>query len=187
MIKRTALSILYANMDKADINKIYVGIDNGSSGSLGIIHPNGKALWFRTPVKKCRNYQKEEKNITRVDVPVLNKILDEHVIAEASVGDINSMVSVVLERPYSNIRGYNASLCAARALEATLISLEAYGLEYTFLDSKKWQHELLPGVEGRDELKKASFQKGLELFPGVKFKKDADSLLIAYWAKEQKL
>lgn len=95
---------------------------------------------------------------------------------------------VLLERPYCNPAGFNASMLAARALEATLVIVDLLKLDYQFVDSKEWQHVMLPkGIIGRDELKKASAETGRRLFPAVKFKKDADSLLMAEWAKRKGL
>lgn len=79
-------------------------------------------------------------------------------------------------------------MLAARALESTLVVLDLLGLDYRFVDSKEWQSIMLPkGIIGRDELKKSSFEVGKKLFPTTKFKKDADSLLMAQWAKNTNL
>lgn len=48
---------------------IFIGIDNGVSGSIGIIDEEGKAHLFPTPTKSDLNYQKTKvKHITRIDV-----------------------------------------------------------------------------------------------------------------------
>lgn len=167
------------------VANIIVGIDNGTSGSIAIIYPDDSALWFPTPIMKTRNYQKHEKNITRVDTKKLIQLLDHYVVSLIGVGSGREAI-VLLERPYANPGGFNASLSAARALEATLIALEHFNLLYHFEDSKGWQSVMLPiGTIGRDELKKASYEVGKKLFPDIKFKKDADSLLMALWAKRK--
>jgi hypothetical protein len=64
------------------------------------------------------------------------------------------------------------------------------GVSYFFIDSKEWQKELLSsGVIGHDDMKKASMEVGLQLFPsnGAFIKKhgDADGLLIAEWGRRK--
>lgn len=136
-----------------------------------------------TPVKRCRNYQKKEKHLKRVDAEKLFDVLYDRAFLPTTTGAVTHLL---LERPYSNPGGYNASLLAARALEATLVVIDLLGLEYQFVDSKEWQSVMLPkGIIGRDELKEASFAVGTQLFPEVKFKKDADSLLMAEWARRK--
>lgn len=150
----------------------YIGIDNGVSGSIGILGPD-LVRFHRTPVHKERSYTKDEKHISRVDVGELRKLLK----------GFPEDTLVLLERPMVNPRRFPASLSAVRALEATLIVLEEYGYFLRYVDSKEWQSVLLPKIIGSDELKAASLKLGNELFPGQKFKSDADSLLLARWAK----
>ncbi len=165
--------------------KIYCGIDNGISGSVAVITPGLPAYWEQTPKKRCRNYQKVEKHLHRVDSEKLFDILYSRVTLPI---EAEGSALVLVERPYCNPQGFNASLLAARALEATLVVLDLLQLEYRFVDSKEWQTALLPsGTIGRDELKQASFEVGKVLFPDVKFKKDADSLLMAEWARRNQL
>lgn len=165
---------------------IYCGVDNGASGSIAILSPDASPFWAATPVKRCRNYQKTEKHLNRVDAEALFDILHDRVYVPAQQTGIRTLV--LLERPYCNPAGFNASMLAARALEATLVVLDLLHLEYRFVDSKEWQAVMLPkGIIGRDELKKASYEVGKKLFATTKFKKDADSLLMAQWAKNTKL
>ena len=86
---------------------------------------------------------------------------------------------------------FQASVSAARSLEATLIAIESLNLPHMYVDSRKWQKALLPhGCKG-DELKKASLDIGCRLFPNrkqiIEKHKDADSLLIAEWARRENL
>lgn len=165
--------------------KIYCGVDNGSSGSVAIISPGLAPFWMPTPVVRCRNYQKVEKHLNRVDAEKLFDILHDRVYDPVMKG---ATALVLLERPYCNPHGFNASLLAARALEATLVVVDLLGLSYQFVDSKEWQSVMLPkGIIGRDELKAASAVAGRQLFPDTKFKKDADSLLMAEWANRKRL
>lgn len=121
-----------------------------------------------------------------MDAEVLFDILHDRVFVPANTTGAKALV--LLERPYCNPAGFNASMLAARALEATLVVLDLLKLDYRFVDSKEWQSVMLPkGIIGRDELKKASYEVGKKTFPNTKFKKDADSLLMAQWAKNAKL
>lgn len=161
------------------MRQFYIGIDNGVSGSIGIIGGPAGAKFFRTPVHKERSYTKDEKHISRVDVPALRDIVK---------GFPNDTL-VLLERPMVNPQRFAASMSAMRALEATLIVLEENDYFIRYVDSKEWQSSLLPKIVGADELKAASLAKGCELYPELKtkFKSDADSLLIAHWARESNL
>jgi hypothetical protein len=96
-----------------------------------------------------------------------------------------------VERPYVNPQGFKASVSALRALEATLICIEFAGISYQYVDSRDWQKVMLPkGCKG-PELKSASMNLGCRLFPkfvdNIKHHKDADSLLIAEWARRYRL
>lgn len=160
--------------------KTYVGIDNGVSGSIGIIPLNGVGAQFHhTPTFSSQTYTKKKANITRVDVAKLVDIL-------------RGLTSpfAILERPMVNPGRFTATTSALRALEALLISLEMCNIPYMFVDSKEWQSVLLPrGTKGADDLKKASLDIGTRLFPQFKhlFKKDADGLLMAEWARRANL
>ena len=153
-----------------------IGIDNGVTGSIGILGPADVSLFYRTPVKKELSYTKEEKHISRIDVVGLRKILEPYP---------KDATEVLLERPMVNPRRFVASMSAIRALEATMIVLEELELPKRFIDSREWQKVLLPGVEGSDELKAASLELGKKLYPQLTFKSDADSILIAHWAKNK--
>lgn len=153
----------------------YLGIDNGVSGSIGILHSVGRPQFYHTPIKKELNYTKVKKWLNRIDVEKLKKILNLY--QEETI--------VYIERPMVNPGRFQATVSALRALEATLIVLEELNLPYQYLDSKEWQSKMLPsGLKG-EELKEASLQVGKRLFPKINFKgfKDADGLLIARYAQ----
>ena len=63
-------------MSKETELKFYIGIDNGVTGSIGIV---GKDLTYynmvKTPVISGQDYTKAKKNISRVDVKVLAEII----------------------------------------------------------------------------------------------------------------
>ena len=153
----------------------YIGWDNGVTGALAIIRKNNSAEWFKMPVKYELSFQKVEQHINRVDVVALRAILKGWNITPTDT-------LITIERPLLNPMRWKSSISASRCLEATLIVTEELGFELDFIDSKQWQRVLLPGIKGSDELKKASLELGKKLYPNLKLKKDADSLLIAYWA-----
>lgn len=169
-------------MSKETELKFYIGIDNGVTGSIGIV---GKDLTYynmvKTPVISGQDYTKAKKNISRVDVKVLAEIiadLQEHAPCVA-----------IVERPMKNPARFEATCSAMRALEAELTVLELYQVPYIFVDSKEWQRELLSkGITGAPELKKASLDIGKRLFPEVLLKHpDRDGILIAEYARRKGL
>ena len=157
--------------------KVYIGIDNGVTGSLGIISTSGAlyAEYHKTPTISCLNYQKEVAYITRINVVALRDILE----------GVHCPFALV-ERPLVNPSMFKATLSAVRALEATLTVLDFLKIPMRFVDSKEWQKEMLPsGIKGPEELKRASLEVGRRLFPAQAhlFKGDADGILIAEWGR----
>jgi len=152
----------------------FIGIDNGVSGSIGII--NGKGVFFfKTPVKKTLNYTKKKSYVTRIDFPALLELLSQF--------KDNSFC--LIERPMVNPGRFQATASALRAFEATLIVLEELKIPHEVIDSKKWQKEFFPrGLKGTRELKKASIEVGKRLFPEVEpIHDDFDGLLIAEYCR----
>lgn len=157
---------------------IYVGIDNGVTGSIGATNGNGSRHWFyETPVHLEQDFTKKKQNLNRLDVQEFRRLIE--IIAS------HGTPRFFIERPMINGMRFRASLSAARCLEATLVSLALVGdFRYEYVDSKQWQKVLLPkGTKGAAALKKASVQIGIRLFPAhavlIKKHKDADGLLIA--------
>jgi len=161
-------------------NKIFFSIDNGVSGSLGFIHPDGKASFYLTPIKKCLNYTKVARYVNRIDVFKLKEIITNELKEERNV-------ICALERPMINPTRFQASLSAIRALEATLVVLEELKIPYCYIDSKEWTKILPSGLEGSEQLKAASLDIGKRLFPDLSpmFKKDADGILIAEYLRQK--
>jgi len=158
---------------------IFIGIDNGVSGSIGIIYGEGYYLYAPIPVKRELNYTKTKKWIHRIDINKLRILLPTS----------KPEILVGLERPMVNPGRFQATASALRALESTLILLEELEFPYRYLDSKEWQKSLLPKDLKGEELKEASLSIGKRLFPSIDFKgfKDADGLLIAeYLRRTQK-
>ncbi len=158
--------------------KTYIGIDNGVSGAVGIIHPDF-TQWSAMPVRSEQNYTKAKKNITRVDWIGLKFIL--------GIDGIGNDVLAVIERPMVNPGRFQATISAVRCLEATLIVLEELVIPYLYIDSKKWQKTQLPSGLVKEELKKASLDIGRRLWPSIAFKPDADAMLIARHAQQSNL
>lgn len=158
---------------------IYIGIDNGVSGSIGMVGEDGVCEYHKMPVKKELSYTKTKQWINRIDTVSLLVLLNEMVEKQAD-GD-SSKVEVALERPMVNPMRFKASESALRALEATLIVVEQLCLRHRYIDSREWQKELLPSGLEKEELKVASLNVGRRLFPNLDLTrfKDADGILIA--------
>ena len=136
--------------------KTFVGIDNGVTGSIGIITETaGSSLtaFIPTPIRKVRDYTKEVQHFNRIDWRML-------------VENIPRDSIVLLERPMVNTKAFVATKSALRALEATLIALEMLDISYLFIDSKEWQREFIASsVIGHEAMKIASMEIGVKLFP----------------------
>lgn len=168
------------------MSRIYIGIDNGVSGSIGVVGDEIECFFIGTPVRKELSYQKSKKSyINRINYPELLKLFE-------AIQKEGTSFFVAIERPMINSSRFAASVSASRALEATLIALEVLSLPYQYCDSKQWQKMFFPpGVKGSIELKKASLDIGIRLFPDyqdvIKKQGDADGILIAEWARRSKL
>lgn len=163
------------------MGKVYIGIDNGVTGTIGIVGEGLEPEIFHTPVKKEQNYCKKKDNITRLDANGFADILKQFDAKD---------VMVVMERPMVNPTRFKATTSALRCFEAQLTLIEHFGLPYCYVDSKDWQRELLPkGIKGADEQKKASKDIGKRLFPQLACFKhsDFDGLLIAEFARRKNL
>lgn len=171
------------NDEGEDVKRYVIGIDNGVSGSVGILDVAGSwSHFFPMPVHLVQDYTKKKKNINRINV----KRLRWHLKGCHQPDDPAhpTTARAMLEAPLVNPGKFNATVSAMRALEATLIVLENLKIPYEFVISKEWQSYLLPrGTKGAPDLKKASMDIGVRLFPSCKEailkQKDADGLLIA--------
>jgi len=163
------------------MSKFYIGIDNGVSGSIGIVSSDldFKPIMIKTPVFSQQNYTKAKANINRIDTKKLKEFLLPY----------SKNCFLMLERPLVNPGRFKATTSALRALEATLIVIEDLNIPFSYIDSKQWQKELLPsGLKGK-ELKTASVDIRCRLFPHlletIKSQKDGDGILIAEYIKRQ--
>lgn len=162
--------------------QIFGGMDNGVTGSIGIITPT-EILFTETFTKSQLSYTKEKQNITRIDGPKLTDYFLQHLPE-----DLRPNTLFLFERPLTGMFSAKALNSAMRSMEATLIILELLSIPYVWLDSKSWQSELLPhGIKGTDALKAASKDVGIRRFPQFKEliqkHKDADGILIAEYCR----
>jgi len=163
------------------MSKTVVGIDNGVSGTIGVINGRFGTAFIQVPIVKQQDYTKKKKNVTRIDGPTLIQFFNDQI-------KFTQDTICLIERPMINPTRFTASISAVRALESTLTIMEALALPYRYIDSKEWQRALLPkGVKG-DDLKKASHDIGIRLFPQFKEliqkHKDADGLLMAEYGRQ---
>lgn len=159
------------------MSKVYIGIDNGTSGTIAVVGDSITPVFVHTPVKKEQNYTKAKKIISRLDCTAFLDIVRQEEGAD---------VTVLLERPLVNPTRFVATTTALRCFEAELILLETLRYRIIYIDSKEWQSKILPkGIKGSDELKKLSLDVGNRLFPQFRdFKHpDRDGLLIAEYGR----
>lgn len=159
--------------------RVTIGIDNGSSGSIGILGPDG-ATFEAVPTQDYLHYGKKGSIGQRLDRKALAALISGRIdrgIAE------RHQARVYVERPFSG-KFINAVVPAHRFFEATIITLEDLSLGYEVVDSREWQTEVLGNVRGSPLLKKASKLRGVQLYPqleaAIKSQGDADGLLIAH-------
>jgi hypothetical protein len=164
--------------------KIYIGIDNGVTGTIAILCPSEPSTFMKMPVISEQSYTKTKQNITRLNFPELNAILHQLSCAQ-------NPVFCIIERPMVNPGRWKATLSAIRCLESTLISLQLNKIPYQYMDSKEWQKEMLPKGITKNELKPASLDIASRIFPHLKMEiqkhKDGDSLLMAEYARRKGL
>ena len=162
------------------MSKVYIGIDNGTSGTIGIVGNVIDPVFCHTPTKKEQNYTKAKQMITRLDWQGFSELVSAYCDYD---------VVAVMERPMVNPTRFKPTTSALRCFEAQLVLVESLGCRIIYVDSKDWQKEMLPkGVQG-DELKKASLDMGNRLFPIFSSFKhpDRDGLLIAEYARRKNL
>lgn len=163
------------------MKKYTLGIDNGTTGSIAVIGPDG-SIFEPMPTKKML-MGKAGKIITRVSFGALSGLLMPYdCMGETSKCEVHAFV----ERPFTgSAMMVNTMVLSARAFEAVLIVLEQAGIGYTVVDSKEWQRGILGAVKGSAALKQASALRGAEMFPmhraAIEDHGDADSLLIAHY------
>lgn len=149
-------------------NKVYIGLDNGVTGTIGIITPDDEQV-LATPIKTQQDYTKKKQQISRLNYDLFHAILDMY-----------PFCFVGLERPMVNATRFKASISGVRIFEAQLVAIEHLKIPYIVIDSKVWQKEFFPIGYASGQTKELSNQVGRRLFPKVTNPfKDYDGLLIA--------
>lgn len=159
------------------IKRIWIGIDNAATGTIGWVSNFSKCGIEPLPTKATLNFQKKGKFIVRIDMEKLTRLL-----AQIYTGAPLSGILVGMEYPYL---GPNANTVHtnARAFEAVLNCVETLGLPHVFLQAQMWQKPVLGAkLKGSAVLKKASRDLARQIFPLVILGDcpDADGILIAY-------
>jgi hypothetical protein len=166
--------------------RITVGIDNGQSGSVGIL-TGSSARFEPVPTEPYLHYGKKGtigKRLLRKGHGGLHGLIwGACPLLPDQVTQVNpDLVRVYIERPFSG-KFMNAVLPAHRFFEATIIVMEDLGLGYEVVDSGPWQKAMLGNVTGSAELKKASKLRGIQMYPQfrdfITKHGDADGLLMA--------
>jgi len=154
-----------------DQNFYYIGIDNGTTGSITILDKNCKIVYHDAiPTIKTINYTKSLKHITRIDFLKLIDILSPY----------KDNCRIITEYPAINPKFINTSILAARSFEALIIAFEVLKIGYEVISSKVWQKELLGNVPKKD-LKFVADQRAKQLFQIDVKKGFGDSILMAYY------
>lgn len=171
--------------------RLYIGIDNGSTGTIGMISSSGYVM-HETPVEKRLNYTKKKQFISMLDIYAFQKIINDFMTESFSVTKQTGWLLAILERPLVNPQMFTATMNAVRLMQSEITILEMMDIPYMFIDSKEWQRVMLPeGTKGTPELKLASKDVGIRLFPEcrdiITKHKDADGLLIAEYARRKGL
>ena len=160
---------------------VTIGIDNGATGSIGILIDGRTPVFTEVPTSISLHYGKKGTKTHR-----LNRVrFKELLLTNTEELDFRSIASarVFLERPFTG-RFINSVLPAHRFFEATMIVLEDLGLGFEVVDSGTWQKSVLGNVKGSAELKQASRLRGVQLYPAlatdIAHHGDADGLLMAH-------
>jgi hypothetical protein len=154
--------------------KTIIGIDNGPTGSIGII-TDAAATFHLVPTSEYLHYGKKGTFSKRLNRAALIALLTPH----------KETARVFIERPFTGSpMMIMAVLSAHRFFEATIITLEDLKIGYEVIDSKTWQMPVLGGISGSAALKRASKLRGIQLYPmlsePITKHKDADGLMIAH-------
>ena len=171
--------------------RLYIGIDNGATGTIGMISPCGYVM-YETPVEKRLNYTKKKQFISMLDIFEFQKIIQYFITESVSGWERIGRLIAILERPLVNPQMFTATMNAVRLMQSQITILEMMDIPYMFIDSKEWQRVMLPeGTKGTPELKLTSKDVGIRLFPEcrdiITKHKDADGLLIAEYARRKGL
>lgn len=161
--------------------KTTIAIDNGTTGSIAIIGPDG--VFFEAIPTKEQLMGKAGRIIKRIDTLQLFMMIERRI-------DMTKPNHAYVERPFTgSAMMINTTVLSARAHEAVSITLEDLDLGYETVDSKPWQTSMLGDIKGSANLKKASMLRGMQMFPAhaaaIRSHGDADSLLMGSYYHNQ--
>lgn len=169
-------------------NKVYIGLDNGCTASIGVLGLSIGPIFAKPKVKKCANYHKNGRNITRIDHSGFYAWLCG---IQTCAKDEGKDLVCTAEKPYTGIA--TTAILAGRAYESELVAFERLHIPVFTIAASDWQgckkHKgLLPYGKNTKE---SSMELGIQLFPSlekeIRKHGDADGLLIAHWAMENGL
>lgn len=164
---------------------VFIGIDNGPSGSIGIqvFNQGGMKIsevFMKTPTFMRQDYTKKKKRLSQLKFEVLRPLLKQY---------RHDNVYAVMERPLVNPGRWSATCTGLRVHQQWLDLFDFYHLpEPVSVDSKDWQKLLLPKGTTGDELKTRSREVGNRLFPNACGKvkhADCDGMLLCEFLKRK--
>lgn len=179
------------------VKKLFIGIDNGSSGSYTIINECGELICFEHvptfKIKKWATSNNKQGHITVIDVNTLEQMLSKYI---KSIDKEN--IYCFIERPAVGFSGWSiwTSLSGIVAWVSVQYALLNLGIKYDTIDSKQWQKYLIPQALGKKDkskpmkrgdrnkyLKIESDKLAKELYPDIELKNsgDGDSINIAHY------
>lgn len=184
-IKSARRKSLSAASEKA--TRVIHAMDNGVTGSMATLFPDGTMVYQKNPTRKTRENRKHPKEINRLNYDVLLDYL------RSLPKDVPLLIAT--ERP-ATTKNMISSISGARFSEAlTLVTeqlmKERDGVRVRVVDSGEWQKPMLPSGLTGEAKKAASLALGKTMYPDIKFpaKKgtDADAIIMAVWAKNTNL
>lgn len=113
--------------------KYFIGIDNGISGAVATLHPDGKVLsWHAMPVQSSR--KGNEVDI----VAIYNDLWRQKTIVRAWGAEL----VVVIEEP-GGAQSYKAAVSMAASFHSLRAAIEILRLRYHRITPQSWQKQLL--------------------------------------------
>lgn len=156
---------------------IWIGIDNGVSGSIGIIGTGIEPMMVN-----AREYtRKKKRGGLEVDPTAFLQIITEH-------GPVSG---VVLEKPF---RGQfrNTEVSAAHFDSVARTIMELHQIPFIQVDSREWQKPLLKITQKKgvkNDTKRISLEAGVLRWPSLRAQiedqGDADALFLATHARHE--
>ena len=169
---------------------IYVGIDPGKSGGVAVIHPDGSAEAWYTPIITTRKTSPRKKTPSGKKYVKVTKKYDETGMFRL-LGKFRKLkregftIKVGLERVGAAPRdGRTSAFNFGMGWGLWRMALTASGFTYRLVEPSKWRPELV----GKGADKKESLYLARKLWPDVelplmKDEAKAEALLIAEWIR----